>query len=101
MKYKVGDTVLVKSKEWWDSLPKDRNGNYQGPEGLLFNKKMAKYLGQTHTIVNELHYSETYKLKGIEWSWADWMFEEPTIEDVGFEEIPDTPSPKDPYDWLS
>lgn len=99
MKHKIGDVVKIKSREWWASLPKNAYGNYESPGGLLFNKDMVPYLGRTYTI-ERLTVSGYYKLSGIGWSWADWMFEEPTVEDVEFEEIPNVSSSDDPYNWL-
>jgi hypothetical protein len=81
MKYKVGDTVLIHSKKWWDLQEKDYKGNVCYC-GMVFTKAMAKYCGQVREI--EAIEEGWYRLKGIPVSstnanlayWADWKFEE-------------------------
>lgn len=45
MKYKVGDKIVLHSKEWFDN--NERSGRIR----LGLNKHMRKYFGKTHTII--------------------------------------------------
>ena len=49
MKYKVGDKVVIKSLDWYNS-----NKNWQGKVyvPLIFNTDMSKYCGMLATITN-------------------------------------------------
>lgn len=79
MKYKVGDKVIIKSREWFDSQPKNSNGsidfNY-----IVFNKQMSAYCGQSHIIekIIKSHRGndECYKLNNNTWDWSDHMLED-------------------------
>ena len=75
MKYKVGDKVRIKSKDWYE---KNRNfGRYIGLPLDDFNYLMAKHCGEIATITEILEDS-VYKI-GIDkdnFNWTDKMFEE-------------------------
>lgn len=96
MKYKVGDSVKIKSEEWYR-----RNASPNGyiwPNGdIEFIPSMAKYLGQT-CIIREVN-TRSYCLENVPHFWTDYMLEDPIIEDVEFEEVA-KPSSDDPYNWL-
>lgn len=96
MKYKVGDTVKIKSEEWYRSNA-DSFGDIRPLNDVYFVSEMSQFLGQTH-VVAEVK-DRSYRLKDIPWHWADYMLEDPIIEDVEFEEIV-KPSSDDPYNWL-
>lgn len=78
MKYKVGDKVRVKSKEWYDE-----NKGELG--SIVFSKNtfvpaMEKWCGKEVTIDNVFSYTYTIKEdKGI-WNWIDEMFEDETVK---------------------
>ena len=59
MKYKVGDKVRIKSKDWYDKN-KDEDG-YIGLPLDVFNYLMAKHCGEIATITEILEDS-VYKI---------------------------------------
>ena len=75
-KYKVGDKVRVKSLDWYNSN-KDENGDVlpHSDECLFFPEEMSEYCGKECEVVC-VYSNGTYSLKGMQWYWADWMFEE-------------------------
>lgn len=78
MKYKVGDKVRIKSRDWYDAN-KDEDGNIF-LNGLLFIKPMAEYLGKEAVIkgVGVLFNGRiAYKLDidGEEFGWFDEFIE--------------------------
>lgn len=78
MKYKVGDKVRIKSKEWYEE-----NRNTYGDvdnDSAVFNSSMAKYCGKEATIIC-IKTDEYYiDIDGRTWKWVDWMFDnKPTI----------------------
>lgn len=79
-KYKVGDKVRVKSKEWWDEQPKNEFGNVCCGD-QVFIKSMTNMCGKCVTI-EEKFASGNYLIK--EYTnvvWTDEMFEDvPTTE---------------------
>lgn len=73
MKYKVGDKVRVKSKEWWDSQPKDESGGVNcGVD--YFTDIMVDMCGKVVEISDIL--DDTYLIKGSWMNWTDEMFED-------------------------
>lgn len=74
-KLKVGDRVLVKSREWYDAESKDKRGYVHFPEES-FVTDMVKYLG---TIVTISYISDdgSYRIEEDEgdWGWIDDMFD--------------------------
>ena len=74
-KYKVGDKVRVKSLEWYNSN-KSENGNVDR-ESPFFLEKMSEYCGK-EIEVRCVNPNGEYFLKGNEWMWEDWMFEDNT-----------------------
>lgn len=77
MKYKVGDKVRVKSKEWYDKN-KDRNGRVN--INYSFVEKMSNWCGKEVTI--DAIYDDIYKIKEDEnlYNWTDTMFEDGVVE---------------------
>src|SRR5574344_823144 len=75
-KYKVGDKVRVKSLEWYN-FNKDENGDVlpHDDKHLFFPKEMSEYCGK-ELEVRCVNPNGEYFLKGNEWMWEDWMFEE-------------------------
>lgn len=79
MKYKVGDKVKVRSREWWDKH--EKNGdvlvkrNYSNM--LFFTKGMTDYCRETVTIASVCHERDSYKIEedNMIWEWCDGMFE--------------------------
>lgn len=81
-RYNVGDRVVVKSLEWYNSH-KNSDGNVGVP--CVFVREMAKYCGKALTI-SRVGYS-SYSIDGTGFSWSDEMFE-------GLEsEVDNTPKP--------
>lgn len=100
MKYKVGDTVKIKSKEWYRSKA-NSFGRIEDESCVCFVRGMAKYTGQT-CVISEVH-DHSYTLRDMLYRWADYMFEDSIIEDIEFEEIAEEeirPSSDDSYSWL-
>lgn len=77
MKYKVGDKVRIKSKEWYI-----KNANEDGEVDVpwVFNKKMSAYCGMIAEIVDISGDLKYYRinLDNKEWVWTDEMFEDST-----------------------
>lgn len=69
-KYKIGDRVVVKSREWYDSN-KNSMGAVLVPCGFV--REMAKYCGHVLTI-SRVGYAG-YAVDGTGFSWSDEMFE--------------------------
>ena len=72
-KHKAGDKVRVKSLEWYNS-----NKNEDGEitmNRITFIKEMSKYCGEEFEI-RYVSPNGICHLKGINWFWSDWMFEE-------------------------
>lgn len=74
LKHKLGDTVTIKSKEWYDSNC-DGLGDVPLKGDIYFAQEMSKYCGYIATIT-EVYY-DCYRLDidGDEWDWTDEMFE--------------------------
>lgn len=75
MKFKVGDKVRIKSKDWYEKN-KDEDG-YIGLPLDVFNYLMAKHCGEIATITEILEDS-VYKIDidKFNFNWSDEMFEE-------------------------
>lgn len=73
MKYKVGDKVRIKSKEWWDAQPKDEHGNVCCGNDI-FIKAMTEVCGRNATI-SECN-KGFYYISEFGYKWTDEMFEE-------------------------
>lgn len=74
MKYKVGDKVRIRSKEWYE-----RNKNEYGvvvASTVNFNENMSKFLGKEAIITNVYNGYYTINLTSDLYSWDDYMFEE-------------------------
>ena len=71
MKYKIGDSVQIKSLDWYNEN-KNANGNVY--IGLTFVPDMKTYCGKWF-IIEYIVYG-IYKLKGVEWNWCDDFFED-------------------------
>lgn len=81
--YKLGDTVIIKSKDWWDSQDKDDDGDVINPKGrVCFSEDMSRHCGKTAKIIG-LQRDGCYKLdvdRGY-YLWDDWMIEGLSSED--------------------
>ena len=51
MKYKVGDKVMIKSKEWFDKQPKNKNGSVVKHNSDAFTETMSMFCGLDATII--------------------------------------------------
>lgn len=72
--YNVGDTVLIKSRQWYDAN-KDENGRIPSPSGgCAFVSRMARYCGQTMKIVGVCADGD-YTVEGNSLFFSDFMIE--------------------------
>ena len=77
-KYKVGDTVKIKSEKWYDDNAFVSGNVY--PVGIIgetnyFIPEMCEYLGKTAKIAKVVKYNRyALDLDDI-FTWSDWMFE--------------------------
>lgn len=76
-KYKVGDKVRIRSKEWYDSH-KNKFGkvwtkSLSGEYNVCFDQDFVKYCGREAVIFSVE--PENYTLKGIPYAWTDEMLE--------------------------
>jgi hypothetical protein len=76
-KYKVGDTVRIRSKAWIDAQDKNELGSIEND--VPFFKGMFIYAGKEAVIVG-VNCDGMYKISLDDESywWEDWMFEDPT-----------------------
>lgn len=74
LRYKVGDKVLIKSKEWFNTQPKNEDGNIDFGY-IIFNKRMINHCGEEH-IITMIHDDCVYKLNYTEWDWSDEMLDD-------------------------
>lgn len=98
-KYKAGDIVRIKSKEWYDEH-KNKFGkvwtkSLSGEYNVCFDQDFVKYCGREAEIFSVE--PENYTLKGIPYAWTDEMFEG-LVED---EDIEFTEKNKCWYDLIS
>lgn len=79
-KYKVGDKVRVKSKEWWDAQQKDEFYSVQCGENV-FTKDMVKYCGLEAEIKFSCKHLYLLDIDNRKYCWTDEMLEDiPTAE---------------------
>ena len=95
MKYKVGDKVRIRSKEWYESH-KNKFGkiwtvSLSGEGIVCFDQDNAKYCGK-EVIIFSVD-PDNYVLRGIPYEWTDEMIEGLTEEDNPFDDnipLPDS-----------
>ena len=85
-KYKVGDKVKIRSLE---SMIKEfgmkRTGNIDcGKDCLVMD--IRNYCGKSF-VIHEINPNETYRLKNIDWSWTEEMFEEEKEQSIHITKI--------------
>ena len=81
MKYKVGDRVRVKSREWYESN-RTKEGDYE-VDGLSFTDYMTKFCGKEATITSSDKDDGTYQLDIDSSYWFnDKMLEASTLDNV-------------------
>jgi hypothetical protein len=88
MKYKVGDTVRIRSKEWMEAQEKSAAGSICDPGGAwAISPEMQKCAGGTAKIVSVDDGAYRLDVDDERWYWEDWMFDpdfkadEPLSED--------------------
>lgn len=81
MKYKVGDKVRIKSKEWYENnKDKDCDGDILCGD-VYFMSNMKDYCGKTATITEaKKHYR--IDLDNGRWCWSDELFEDSTLDNA-------------------
>lgn len=75
MKYKVGDKVRIKSKEWWDAQPKSKYGDVYY-NNYIFTKGMSAFCGMVAAIVRVQTSCNSYLLDSSNYSWFEYFLEE-------------------------
>ena len=81
MKYKVGDKVRIKSKEWFDKQPKNERGSVVKHNSDAFTERMSMFCGLDATITNVRNTCYDIDIDEEFYNWKDWMFEaKPTIK---------------------
>ena len=72
--YNVGDTVLIKSRQWYDAN-KNESGCIPSPSGgYSFVSRMAQYCGQTMKIASVFRAREYY-MENSDYLFSDFMIE--------------------------
>ena len=77
-KYKVGDTVKIKSEKWYEDNAFVSGNVY--PVGIIgetncFIPEMCEYLGKTAKIAKVVKYNRYVLDLDDIFTWSDWMFE--------------------------
>ena len=73
MKYKVGDKVRIKSKEWWDAQPKNVDGSVEcGAD--TFTDVMTCLCGKIVEISGI--FGDVYSINEYGLNWTDEMFDD-------------------------
>lgn len=78
MRYKVGDKVRVKSKAWFDSMPKNFNGDIR-LSTETFTKSMSNFCGKILTI-KRVEDDGYITFEGDLFIWTEEMFENGPID---------------------
>lgn len=79
-KYKVGDKVRAKSKEWWDAQQKGAFYSVQCGKNV-FTRDMVEYCGLEAEIKFSCKYSYSLDIDNRKYCWTDEMLEDvPTTE---------------------
>lgn len=86
MKYKVGDKVKIKSKEWYEKN-KDEDGIVNLPK-INVMRQMFKYCGLDAIIVDFLEDIYTIDIDNGMWRWTDEMFEDEKEEQAHIISLP-------------
>ena len=78
MKYKVGDKVRIKSKDWYNKNKDMNNWVSSQYSTKVFNSSMSKFCGTTTTISSIQECSKSYKIDidAVRYFWTDEMFDE-------------------------
>ena len=79
MKHKVGDTVTIKSLDWYNENKDNRGDVYINGifcYSIFFAKKMVKYCGMRAKIVQRKRNTYLIDCDNGSWDWTDDMFEE-------------------------
>lgn len=87
MKYKVGDKVRIKPKEWYDENKNERGAISEDESFYSFVEPMGKYLGMEATITEVKGLAYSIDLDRNRNYWYDWMFEDEQSEQTLFDRI--------------
>ena len=74
MKYKVGDKVRIKSKDWYEKNKLGELNDYTVCGRMAFTREMCELCGKVVTIRNVYDYY--YSIEESYWSFSDEMFED-------------------------
>lgn len=96
-RYKVGDRVTIKSKEWYEEN-KDEAGEIN-EDGVAFVRSMAKYCGKSTTIA-EVIPPRTYRLDidGERYNWSEYALHDSNF--IGKYKVGDAVQIK-PLEWYN
>jgi hypothetical protein len=75
VKYKAGDTVRIRSKEWIDAQEKDEDGDIRLPDSYFFSTMMQEYCGRIAKVVRAVE--DRYELDIDETAhfWSEHAFD--------------------------
>lgn len=73
MKYKVGDKVRIRSKEWWNAQPKNANGSVVCGD-YNFTEEMTPLCGKAVQITAQ--FTNSYLILGCMYNFTDEMFDD-------------------------
>jgi hypothetical protein len=90
MKYKAGDTVRIRSKEWMDAQEKDVMGciRISTESGVSIAPMMQRFAGKLAKISDAVNGSYKLYIDNQTFIWTDWMFDPDYLGDgpLGAEE---------------
>jgi hypothetical protein len=78
MKYNVGDTVRIRSKEWMDQQVRSSYGGILAPEGFRYRltESMLQYAGEVGKVFSQYPDGSYYlDMGGQSFHWEDWMLD--------------------------
>ena len=85
MKRKIGDEVLIKSLEWYNTHKRQKleGADYAvNLNDVWFNSLMAKYCGKTAFVRGIVRDRYVLNIDNGDWRWTDDMFEESSCKEL-------------------
>ena len=82
MKYKEGDTVRIRSKEWMDAQEKNDLGSIVGKEKFVLSIRMMEFAGKPAKITVCCENGSFHlDIDGGRFYWEEWMFDPDYTQD--------------------
>jgi hypothetical protein len=76
MKYKAGDIVRIRPKEWIDAQEKDKDGDIKNVASMAcFINSMFRYAGRIARIIAAQEKYYDLDIDGGKCCWEEWMFD--------------------------